>query len=200
MNTIKIWNNKPSDKQLDEICNVLEAGEIIIIPTDSIYAIACNALDRKAIDKICRLKGINPEKTNLSILCSSISMASEYARIDNKYYQMLKANTPGPFTFLFKAASSLPKTFKDRKIVGIRIPDNSFCRELIERLGTPLLSTSVQFNEDDYAVNPELIAENYENKVDLMVEGEQGGTTPSAVIDCTGSEPIVIRDGERELI
>lgn len=200
MNTIKIWNNKPSDKQLDEICNVLEAGEIIIIPTDSIYAIACNALDRKAIDKICRLKGINPEKTNLSILCSSISMASEYARIDNKYYQMLKANTPGPFTFLFKAASSLPKTFKDRKIVGIRIPDNSFCRELIERLGTPLLSTSVQFNEDDYAVNPELIAENYENKVDLMVEGEQGGTTPSAVIDCTGSEPLVIRDGERELI
>lgn len=200
MTTIKIWNNNASEKQLDEICEVLNNGDLIIIPTDTIYAIACNALDKKAIDKLCRLKGINPEKTNLSILCYNISMASEYARIDNKYFQMLKANTPGPFTFLFKSASSLPKVFKDRKVVGIRIPDNNFCRALIEKLNAPLLSTSIQFEEEDYGRNPELIAENYEGKVDLIVEGEEGGLIPSAIVDCTGNEPEVIRDGEKDLI
>lgn len=198
MKTIKIWNDNPSEKQLDEICGELTEGKIAVIPTDTLYGIACDALNSKAIDKICRLKGINPEKTNLSIICSDISMAAEYARFDNYAFKLLKEYTPGPFTFLFRSASSLPKAFKGRKTVGIRIPDNELCRRLAERLGHPLLTTSIEFDDEDYARNPELVAENYEGKADIMVEGNEGDTQPSTIIDCTGSEPEVVREGKGE--
>lgn len=196
MKTIKIWNDEASSKQLDEICHALEAGQIMIFPTDTLYAIACDALNPKAIERVCRLKGINPDKTNLSIICSDISMASEYARFDNKDFRLLRDNTPGPFTFLFKSASTLPKAFKGRKVVGIRIPDRKICRDIAERLGHPLLSTSIEFDETDYAVNPELIIENYEGKADMFLEGGDGGTVPSTIVDCTGSEPEILRSGK----
>lgn len=195
MKTIKIWNDNPSDRQLTEICSELEDGNIIILPTDTLYAIACDALNTKAIDRICRLKGINPEKTNLSIICSDISMAAEYARIDNKSYRLLKANTPGPFTFLFKAASTLPKAFKGRKTVGIRIPDNRLDRELAAQLGHPLMTTSIEYADTDHAVSPGLIAETYAGRIDTFIEGGDGGTVPSAIIDCTEAEPIIVREG-----
>lgn len=198
MKIIKIWNDDASAKQLEMICRHLEEGEIIIIPTDTLYAIACDALNPKAIERVCRLKGINPDKTNLSIICSDISMVSEYARFDNKYFRLLRDNTPGPFTFLFKSAPTLPKAFKGRKIVGIRIPANNLCREITERLGHPLLTTSVKFEEDDYAINPSLIAENYDGLVDIFVEGEDGDTMPSTIVDCTGGEPEIIRSGKGE--
>lgn len=196
MKTIKIWNDTPSSKQLDEICGALENGEIIVLPTDTLYGIACDALNPKAIERICRLKGINPEKTNLSIICSDISMAAEYARFDNYAFRLLKDYTPGPFTFLFKSASSLPRAFKGRKIVGVRIPDNNLCREIASRLGHPLLTTSIEFEDDDYARNPELIAESHEGKADLMIEGDEGDTVPSTIVDCTGNEPIIVREGK----
>ncbi len=200
MKTIKIWNDDPSDRQLDEICNFLREGEIMIIPTDTLYGIACDALNPKAIDKLCRLKGINPEKTNLSVICADISMAAEYARFDNAHYRLLRDNTPGAFTFLFKAAPTLPKAFKGRKVVGIRIPDNNLCRKIAERLGHPLLTTSIEFDDDDYAINPSLISEAYNDKVDLFIEGEDGDTVASTIIDCTGGEPEVIREGKGELL
>lgn len=199
MKTMKIWNEEASERQLSEICRDLEAGSIMIMPTDTIYAIACDALSPKAIERICRLKGINPEKTNLSIICSDISMAAEYARFDNYAFRLLRDNTPGPFTFLFKSASSLPKAFKGRKIVGVRIPDNKLCRDIAARLGHPLLTTSIEFADRDYAVNPDLIAEAYNDRVDFFLEGEEGDTVPSTIIDCTGSEAVVTREGKGEL-
>lgn len=199
MKTIKIWNNEASERQLDQICAMLRDDQVIIIPTDTLYGIACDALSPKAIEKICRLKGINPEKTNLSIICSDISMASEYSRFDNKAYQLLRDCTPGPFTFLFKSASSLPKAFKGRKTVGVRIPDNKFCLDLVSRLGHPVLTTSIEYIDDDYARNPDLIAETYDGKVDLIVEGDDGDTEPSTIIDCTGPEPEITRQGKGSL-
>lgn len=200
MKTIKIWNDNASDRQLQDICNELEAGEIIVMPTDTLYAIACDALNPKAIERICRLKNINPDKTNLSIICSDISMAAEYARFDNEAFRLLRDNTPGPFTFLFKSAPTLPKAFKGRKVVGVRIPDLALCRDIASRLGHPLLSTSIEYADEDYAVNPGLIAEAYDNQVDLIVEGEEGGIVPSTIIDCTGSHPEIIREGKGEIL
>jgi sua5/yciO/yrdC/ywlC family protein len=196
MKIMKIWNDEASERQLSEICRDLEAGQTMILPTDTLYAIACDALNAKAIDRICRLKGINPEKTNLSIICSDISMAAEYARFDNYAFKLLRDNTPGPFTFLFKSASTLPKAFKGRKVVGVRIPDSKICRDIVERLGHPILSTSIEYSDSDYAINPELIAEAYHDKVDFFIEGADGDMEPSTIVDCTGSEPVITREGK----
>lgn len=198
METIKIWNDDPSERQTADIAAALEEGKIVIMPTDTLYGITCDALNPKAIETICRMKHINPEKSNLSILCSDIAMAADYAKIDNQCFRLLKDNTPGPFTFLFRALHSLPKAFKGRKIVGVRIPDSTTARMVVEALGHPVLSTSIEYEDEDYARNPELIAETYDTRADLMVEGEDGGRIPSAIIDCTGSEPEIIREGPIE--
>lgn len=196
MEKIKIWNDNPSEKQIEEICRYIEDSGLVIIPTDTIYAITCNALDTKAIERLCRLKNINPEKTNLSIICDGIAMASEYARIDNTAFRILKDNVPGPFTFLFKTGSSLPRAFKGRKIVGIRIPANELCLSVVRHLGFPLLTTSIDFQDKDYGHNPELIEEYYSGKVDLMVAGEDGGLVPSTIVDLTSGEPVIEREGK----
>ena len=194
MNTVKIWNDNPSEKQLDDITAILDDGQTAIIPTDTMYALVCDAMNMRAIERICKLKGINPEKTNLSILCADISMASEYARIDNKGFAIMKNETPGPLTLLFRTVSNLPRAFKNRKTVGVRIAANETARRIAERLGRPLLTTTIQYEDEDYAVNPELIAEAYEGRIDLMVDGGQGGTVQSTIIDCTGNEPVVVRE------
>ncbi|MBD5329943.1 MAG: threonylcarbamoyl-AMP synthase [Bacteroides sp.] len=196
MKTIKIWSDSPSERQLDEIASELEAGGIMVFPTDTLYAIGCDALNVKAIDKICRIKGINPEKSNLSIICSDISMAAEYCRIENFGFRLLRDYTPGPFTFLFRASSTLPKAFKGRKVVGIRIPDCRTDLEIVKRLGHPVLTTSIEYEDEDYAINQELIAEAYSDKADIFVEGEEGSTEPSTIVDCTGNEPEIVRQGK----
>lgn len=196
MKIYKIWNDDPSERQLNEISEFLKAGEIAIVPTDTLYAITCDATNPKAIERICRLKGINPDKTHLSIICSDISMVSEYARYDNYAFRLMRDNFPGPFTFLFKAASSLPKAFKGRKTVGIRIPANNFCRALVSTLSNPIMVTSIEYEDADYGSNPELIAESYENKVDIMVEGEDAMLEPSTIVDCRGNVPEIVRVGK----
>lgn len=195
METLKIYNNNIAENQIRQTVSILKDGGIIVIPTDTLYAVACDALNPKAIEKVCKLKGINPEKTNLSILCDDISMVSDYAKFDNYAFKLMKDNTPGPFTFLFRAASSLPRAFKGRKIVGIRIPDNEVVRQIIATLGNPLLSTSISFSDEDYGRNPDLIEETYEDAADLIIKGEDGGLIPSAIVDCTGSSPEIIREG-----
>lgn len=195
METFKIYNDHIAENQIEQVVSMLKEGGIIIIPTDTLYAIACDALNPKAIEKVCKLKGINPEKTNLSILCDDISMVSDYAKFDNYAFRLMKDNTPGPFTFLFKAASSLPRAFKGRKIVGIRIPASETVKRIVETLGNPLLSTSILYQDEDYGINPELIEEEYNDKADLMIQGEEGNLQPSAIVDCTGSEPEIIREG-----
>lgn len=196
MNIIKIWNHSPSQKQIKEIASYLEDGEIGIIPTDSIYALCCDALNVKAVEKLCEIKRINPDKTNLSIICADISMAAQYAKIDNRGFALLKEYTPGPVTFLFHSLSSLPKAFKRRKTLGIRIPDMVLPRELAADLSHPLLVSSIEGEDMDYLTNPELIAENYQDKVAFIADAGDGETTPSTILDCCEYPPEIIREGK----
>lgn len=195
MKIYKIWGEQLADRQLAELVRDLKNGESLIAPTDTLYAIMCNALSPKAIESVCRLKGINPDKTNLSIICSNISMAAEYAVFNNATFKLLKELTPGPYTFLCKAAHSLPAAFKRRKTVGIRIPDFEADRQLAEALGNPLLTTSIQYEDEDYGINPELIEEAYADKVDNMIQSSDGLLTPSTILDCTTPEITLVRPG-----
>lgn len=195
MKIIKIWNENPSERQICEICDNLEKGELIICPTDTVYGIMCDIFNSKAIERICRLKRINAEKTNLSIICNDISMAAEYSRIDNRIFRLIKDNTPGAFTFLLRTNSHIPRAFKGRRIVGIRIPDNNICREITGHLGHPVMTTSIEFEDADQAVSPGLIVEKYEAAVETMIVGEDGKTGFSTIIDCSGTEPKIIREG-----
>lgn len=195
MKSVKVWNDTPSDKQAEQIADHLKEGEIWIMPTDSIYGIMCDALNQKAVRKACELKNINPDKNHLSIICDNISMVSEYARLGNRTFELMRENTPGPITFLCRAQSGLPKDFKKRKTVGVRIPDCNTVRSVTEKLGNPIMTTSIEFEDDDYARNPELIMEAYEGKVDGIVLGEDGGSMPTTIIDCTEDSPEVIREG-----
>ncbi|MCH5214102.1 MAG: threonylcarbamoyl-AMP synthase [Muribaculaceae bacterium] len=199
MKILKIWGEELSERQINELVRSLKEGEIIIAPTDTLYAIMCDALSPKAIERVCRLKGINPEKTNLSIICSDISQAAEYANFNNETFRLLKEHTPGPFTFICKSAHALPAAFKRRKMVGVRIPAFKGVRDIASALGNPLLTTSIQYADEDYGTNPELIEEAYNDKVDTIIEGPAGGLTPSTVVDCTGSEIEVIREGLGQL-
>lgn len=197
MKTIKIWNDNASDKQVSEIASILADGQTAILPTDTMYALACDATNMRAVERICALKNINPEKTNLSIICADISMASEYARIGDAGYRILKDETLGAYTLLFRTVAKLPRAFRNRKVVGVRIPDNDTVRAVAAQLGRPILSTTIQYRDSDYATNPELIAEAYDNRgIDLMVDAGQGEMRLSTVIDCTGDEPVVIRESE----
>lgn len=199
MKILKIWGDDLSDRQVQETVRDLKEGKTLIAPTDTLYAIMCDALSPKAIENVCRLKNINPEKTNLSIICSDISMAAEYAVFNNATFRLLKDLTPGPFTFICKAAHSLPAAFKRRKMVGIRIPDFKADRQLAEALGNPLLTTSIRYEDNDYGINPELIEEAYANKVDMMIQGEEGLLTPSTILDCTGPGIEILRQGLGEI-
>ena len=199
MKSIKIWNDFPSDKQTEQIAGFLKSGEIWIIPTDSLYGIMCDALNAKAVKQVCELKGINPDKNTLSIICSDISMAAEYARIGDRTFELMRDNTPGPFTFICKAQSNLPKEFKKRKSVGIRIPDCRTTREIAAKLGNPLLTTSIEFEDTDYARNPELILEAYDGKADGIAMGEDGLYEPTTIIDCIDDTPAIERQGIGEL-
>lgn len=195
MKIFKIWGDNIDDRQLNEIVRDLKEGQTLIAPTDTLYAITCDALSPKAIETVCRLKDINPDKSNLSIICSDISMAAEYAKFDNATFKLIKELTPGPFTFLCKSSHSLPAVFKRRKVVGIRIPASEPVRRIASALGNPLLTTSVKFEDSDYARNPELIEESYYDKVDMIIENGEGGEIPSTIIDCTGHEPEIVREG-----
>lgn len=196
MRSIRIWNDSPSYQQLREITSVLDNGGVIIYPTDTVYALACDALNIKAVERICRIKNINPAKHNLSIVCSDISQASEYVRIDNAAYRILRECTPGPFTFLLKTLGSLPKAFRGRKIVGVRIPDSITARAIVDDLGRPLMTSSIETDDNDYLCNPALISERYEGKVDLLVDGGGGGTELSTIVDLTANEPEILRQGK----
>ena len=195
MKLLKIIISNPNERFIDMAVDALADGEIIIYPTDSLYALGCDALNNNAIEKICKIKGIRSDKTNLSIICNSISQAAEYARISNDIFSLMKNNLPGPFTFILPALSKLPKAFKKRRTVGIRIPDNNVAQKLVEKLGHPIMTTSIQFEDEDYGCEPELIAEQYENAADLLLDAGRGSTIPSTIIDCTGDAPEIVREG-----
>lgn len=195
MRIYKVYSDSPSDKQLDDFCDALERGETMIWKADGRYAFACDALNPKAIDRICNIKRKNPDKALLSIACPNISVAAEYVRIDNEMFRLLKENTPGPFTFIFKTGNKLPRAFKGRKTAGIRIPANSSALALLEKFGRPVLTTTLPADDPDYALNPELIAEKYSSMVDFLIDSGDGDLLETTVLDCQNSEPEMVREG-----
>ncbi|WP_272960105.1 L-threonylcarbamoyladenylate synthase [Barnesiella viscericola] len=201
MKRVRIYEEKPSEAEIDKAVKVLRDGGIVIYPTDTVYALGCDALNVRAVERICQIKGINPQKVNLSIICRELSWVSEYAKLSNLYFKLLKRNLPGAFTFILPTSSSLPKIYKNRRTVGIRIPDNAITLALVEALGNPLLTTSVAIDEEEpeYGTDPELIAERYESVADLIIDGGEGGATPSTTVDCTGDAPVILREGKGEL-
>ena len=202
MKRVRIYEEKPSEAEIDKAVKVLRDGGIVIYPTDTVYALGCDALNVRAVERICQIKGINPQKVNLSIICRELSWVSEYAKLSNLYFKLLKRTLPGAFTFILPTSSSLPKIYKNRRTVGIRIPDNAITLALVEALGNPLLTTSVAIDEEEpeYGTDPELIAERYESVADLIIDGGEGGTIPSTTVDCTGDEPVILREGKGELL
>jgi tRNA threonylcarbamoyl adenosine modification protein (Sua5/YciO/YrdC/YwlC family) len=198
MQLVKIYPDNPNRRAIQQIVEALRDGDIIIYPTDTLYAIGCDALNVRAVERICRIKGIDPSKAPLSIVCQDLSDAAHYARIDNTTHRLMRRNLPGAFTFILPAGSELPKLYKQRKSVGVRVPDNNIARAIVEELGNPLLSTSIATNHDEpeYTTNPELIAEVYGSQVDYIIDGGEGDIVGSTIIDCTNGEPEIVREGK----
>ena len=196
---LKIYNENPNPKEIDKVISILKDGGIVVYPTDTLYGMGCDALNVRAVEKICDLKGINPQKSNLSIICNDLSNISEYAKVSTPTFKLMRKNLPGPFTFILPTTSSLPKIYKNKKTVGIRVPDNLIIREIVEMLGNPVLSTSVKLEDDEeveYITDPELIEEKWGDIVDIVIDGGIGGIEPSTVVDCTSDEPEIIRQGK----
>lgn len=194
MKILKIYPTNINDRYLDEAVQTLRDGGIIIYPTDTLYALGCDALNNGAIERLCRAKGIDPRKQSLAVVCDGLSMASEYARIDNEAYRILKRNLPGPFTFILPTSPKLPKVFKGRREVGIRIPDNTIARALAERLGHPLISSTLPLAEEE--TTPEETAVAWQGVASLMIDGGEAAGHESAVVSLADSrEPEVIREG-----
>ena len=200
MKLLKVFKDNPNERFIELAADVMRRGGVVIYPTDTLYALGCDALNNNAIEKICKLKGLKSEKTNLSIICEDLSEVAKYARLDNANFRLLKDNLPGPFTFILPALSKLPKAFKGRKTVGVRIPDNAVSAALVKALGNPIMTTSVPVgDEEDYFTEPELIAERYIADVEIVIDAGRGGLVPSTIVDCTGDEPEVLRQGAGEL-
>lgn len=200
MKTLRIYPSSINSRFISETAEALRRGQLIIYPTDTLYAIGCDATNQSAIERLCRLKGLNPQKNTLSIVCSDISQASEYARIDNKAFSVLRRYTPGPYTFILPASTSLPKVFKGRRQVGVRIPDNSIARAIAEELGHPLMSTSIPAKglAPDEVTSADEIMLRYESspEIALMIDGGAGSDIPSTVVDITdSSDPEIVRHG-----
>lgn len=199
---LKIYPENPNLKEIDKVVKVLQDGGLVIYPTDTIYAIGCDALNVRAVEKICQIKGVNPQKSNLSIICNDLSNISEYAKVDNATFKLMKKNLPGPFTFILPTSNELPKIYKNKKEVGIRIPDNNIIRELVKELNNPIMTMSIHDEDDiiEYSTDPELIHEKYEHLVDIVIDGGFGSTEPSTIINCTSGEFEIIRQGKGNLI
>lgn len=202
MNTLKIHPTSIDTLVLSRAVDAMRDDGLVIYPTDTLYAIGCDATSRKATEALCRIKGINPQKNALAVVCHDFSQASEFARIDNRAFAIMRRYLPGPFTFILPSSPSMPKIFKGRKQVGIRIPDNDVARELARSLGTPLLTTSLPSD----GLEPEEITEPGEIElraeamgVDMLIDAGSGSAIPSAVIDLTDSSaPVVLREGPVE--
>ncbi len=196
---IKLYEKNNNPKDIEQVVQVLRDGGVIIYPTDTMYAIGCHALQVRAVENICRIKDIDPKKKSLSIICYDLSNISEYAKVDNSTFKLMKKNLPGAFTFILPSGSRLPKIFKNRKEVGIRVPDNSIIREICKALDAPILTTTVPWEKGEdleYQTNPELIYEKLGNEVDLVIDGGIGGIEPSTIVDCTTGEAEVVRQGK----
>ncbi|MCK9311326.1 MAG: L-threonylcarbamoyladenylate synthase [Bacteroidales bacterium] len=199
---IKLYEDNPNTRVIQKIANALRDGGLIIYPTDTVYAIGCDIFHTRAVEKICKLKKEDPRKANLSFICPDLSQLSEYAKVDTPTFKLLKRNLPGPFTFILKGSNNLPRLFKQKSTVGIRIPANNIVQAIARELGNPLMSTTLHDtdNQVEYTTDPELIDERYGNLVDLVIDGGIGDIVQSTVVDCTQEEVQIIRQGKGVLI
>jgi len=197
---LPIHPKNPQERLIKQVVSCLKSGGVIIYPTDTIYGLGCDISQPKAIEKICQIKNIQPSKAMLTFICRDLSHMSDYTKpIDTPLYRILKSHLPGPFTFILPASKQVPKLLQNKKAtIGLRIPDNEICRKILEELGNPILSVSLPGEMVEEYTDPEIIHNNFENKVELVIDGGIGGMVPSTVVDCTTQEWTVLRQGAGE--
>ena len=199
---IKIYEENPNPKEIKKVVNILKKGGLIIYPTDTVYGLGCDITNSKALERIARIKGVKLEKANFSFICHDLSNLSDYVKqIDSTTFKILKRALPGPYTFILPGSKTLPAAFKKKKEVGIRVPNNAIALDIVKALGNPIVSTSIR-DEDtilEYTTDPELILEKWGNLVDLVIDGGYGDNQGSTIIDLSGDEPEVIREGKGSL-
>lgn len=200
---LKLYNKDPNPQEIAKIANLLRDGSVIIYPTDTVYGLGCDITKQRAVERIARIKGVKPEKSNFSFIVDDLSHLSDFTKpLNNQIYKLMKRNLPGPFTFILEASNNVPKLLKrKKKNVGIRIPDNNIIRSIVRELGNPILTTSIHSEDSivEYDTDPELIHEEMNHLVDLVIDGGFGNIIPSTVIDCTGHEIEIIRQGLGDL-
>jgi tRNA threonylcarbamoyl adenosine modification protein (Sua5/YciO/YrdC/YwlC family) len=194
---VEIHPKNPQPRGIKKLVDCLKEGGVIVYPTDTVYGLGCDIFDQKAVERICLIKGIDPRKARFSFVCSSLSDMTNYTRsISNPLFRMLRSVLPGPYTFILAAGKLTPKILKTKRdTVGIRVPDNIICQDLIRELGHPVLSTSLPRDDEEYLTDPNLMDEKFGAMVDMVVDGGPGGQIPSTVIDCTSDEPVLLREG-----
>lgn len=196
---IKLYEENPNAKELARVVEIVRRGGLIIYPTDTVYGLGCDISNSKSMERLARLKGVKVHQYNWSFVCADLSNLSAYTRhIDSPTFKLLKKALPGPYTFVLPGSTRLPKDFKKRKTVGIRVPDNNIARALVRELGHPIISTSIKDEDEviEYTTDPELIYEKWQHLVDVVIDGGYGGNIPSTVIDLTTEEPTVLREGK----
>ncbi|NHF60076.1 threonylcarbamoyl-AMP synthase [Flavobacteriaceae bacterium TP-CH-4] len=196
---IKIYEENPNPKEIQRVVNVLRDGGLVIYPTDTVYGLGCDITNTRALERIARIKGVKLAKAHWSFICADLSNLSDYVRqIDTATFKILKRALPGPYTFILPGNNNLPKDFKKKKTVGIRVPDNAIAKALVEGLGNPIVSTSIRDEDEllEYTTDPELIYEKWRNLVDIVIDGGYGGNVASTIIDLSEGEPVVIREGK----
>ncbi len=200
---LKLYEKNPDSRIINKIVDLLQYGGVIIYPTDTVYGIGCDITKARAVERVARIKGIRPDKARFSFICADLSQLSDFARhVDNTTFKLMKSSLPGPYTFILTASTQVPRFIKQRrKTVGIRIPDNQIILEIVRQLGNPILTTSLKMDDQilEYPTDPELIHEEYGDLVDAVIDGGYGGIIPSTVIDCSGEEPEVRREGLGEV-
>jgi len=199
---IKIYEDKPNEAAIAKVVKVLKDGGLVIYPTDTVYGLGCDITNTKALERIAKIKGVKLEKANFSFICHDLSNLSDYVKqVDTATFKLLKRALPGPYTFILPGNNNLPKEFKKKITVGIRIPDNNIALEIVRQLGNPIVSTSIRDEDDviEYTTDPELIFEKWQNLVDLVIDGGYGDNKGSTIIDLSGDEPIVVREGKGSL-
>ncbi len=201
---LKVYEENPAPKVIRQVVEVLRNGGLVIYPTDTVYALGCDVFNHKAVERLAKIKGIDYKKANFSFICSDLSSLSEYSKpINNHVFKVMKRNLPGPFTFILEASNKVPKILKNKKkTVGIRVPNNNIIREIVKELGNPILTTSIRDDDDiiEYLTDPELIHEKYEDIAQIVIDGGYGNTTASTIVDCTGGDIEIIREGVEELL
>lgn len=199
---IKIYEDKPNEAAIAKVVKVLKDGGLVIYPTDTVYGLGCDITNTKALERIAKIKGIKLDKANFSFVCHDLSNISDYVRqIDTATFKILKRALPGPYTFILPGNNNLPKEFKKKTTVGIRVPDNAIALEIVRQLGNPIVSTSIRDEDDviEYTTDPELIFEKWQNLVDLVIDGGYGDNVGSTIIDLSGDEPLIVREGKGDV-